>query len=193
MVPQERRSGDDLDRALVGRFLARRDDRTFRELYRRHSPSLNRMIHRLVGSANGEAEDVVQTTWVRAIQRLDAFRWESSLRTWLTGIAVNCSRECLRRRGRDWTESAEGLDLAEPERIHREISPIDLERAIDGLPHRSREVLILHDVAGYTHAEIGELLGIESGTSKSQLSRARRAVRAGLGEPPGESHERASK
>ena len=57
---------------------------------------------------------------------------------------------------------------------------MDLERAIERLPAGYREVFVLHDVEGYTHEEIGGLLGIESGTSKSQLSRARQRLRAAL-------------
>jgi len=181
------KNGDDLERFLVAEFLGRREERAFREIYRRHAPSLNRVIMRLVGGWNGDAEDVEQTTWIRAIERLDGFRWESSLRTWLTGIAVNCARECLRRQRRDLrVETEDQVAAPPPRKIHREIHPIDLERAIGGLPERCREVLILHDVEGYTHAEIGRLLGIESGTSKSQLSRARSAVRESLRDNNGE-------
>jgi len=63
---------------------------------------------------------------------------------------------------------------------------LDLERAIEGLADGFRQVFVLHDVQGYTHEEIADLLGIEPGTSKSQLSRARRALRRVL-EPPGAS------
>ncbi len=178
--------GNDLDRLLVANFLGRREEFAFREIYRRHAPSLNRMILRFVGGGNGDAEDVVQNTWIRAIENLETFRWESSLRTWLMGIAVNCSRELLKRRKRDMMhDSVDSLELPAPARIRHEISRIDLERAVDRLPTGYREVLILHDVEGYTHEEIGDFLGIQSGTSKSQLSRARSAVRVTLGESNG--------
>jgi len=64
--------------------------------------------------------------------------------------------------------------------IHFSEERVDLERAIERLPAGYREVFVLHDVEGYTHEEIGGLLGIESGTSKSQLSRARQRLRAAL-------------
>lgn len=171
-----------IDRRLVETFLRRRDDEAFLELYRRHAPRLRRLATGLVGARNGEAEDVVQAAWIRAIEGLEGFRWESSLRTWLTGIAINCSREALRKRkrhsGPEWNEEVHGGRA--PARIHRAIDRIDLEKAIGALPAGYREVLVLHDVEGYTHEEIGRILGIESGTSKSQLSRARRAVRTRL-------------
>jgi RNA polymerase sigma factor (sigma-70 family) len=173
--------GELRDRDLVANFLLNREERAFRELYRRHAPSLNRMIVRLVGTMNGDAEDVIQTTWVRAIERLDGFRWNSTLRTWLTGIAINCSREHIRRQRRPREpDRLDDLISAAPARITREISRIDLERVIASLPAGYREIIVLHDIEGYTHEEIAGLLGIDSGTSKSQLSRARKAVRAML-------------
>jgi RNA polymerase sigma-70 factor (ECF subfamily) len=132
---------------------------------------------RLLGRSGRHAEDVVQETWVRAASALGGFAWRSNLRTWLLGIAVNCCREVLRAASREvaGTETP-AADPASPPRQGPE--KIDLERAIRELPDGYREVLILHDVEGLTHEEIGNRLGIDVGTSKSQLSRARRALRA---------------
>lgn len=155
----------DLDDAR--RFLQSRGERDFVRLYRAHNPALLLLATRLTGSRS-DAEDVVQETWMRAVAALPRFRGESSLRTWLCGFVANCSRELRRRR----TEPAiaEESVTTTPE--------IDLQRAIDALPDGAREVLVLHDVHGYTHEEVGALLGIEPGTSKSQLHRARKAIRA---------------
>ena len=120
---------------------------------------------------------------VRAAERLETFQWKSQLRSWLTGIALNCYRETCRQHARRKTEPLELHEVVSAARVHREISRIDLERAIAQLPDGYREVLILHDVEGYTHDEIGNLMGIRNGTSKSQLSRARRAVRSWLDQP----------
>lgn len=174
-------NGRDRDRELVERFLRRREEKVFREIYRRHAPPVNRFVLRVVGGNDGDADDVVQTTWIRAIERLHLFRWESNLRTWLTGIALNCSRELLRKRKREIpSERIEEEISRRPSPVRRAIDRVDLERAIGNLPAGYREVLVLHDIEGYTHDEIGRLLGIEGGTSKSQLSRARRAVRSML-------------
>ena len=177
-----RRSQNEEDRHLVARFLSRRDEKSFRSLYRRHSPYLNQFVLRLVGGEHGDAEDVLQVAWSRAVERLDLFRWESSLRSWLTGIALNCSRELLRKRRRsEVTPQNELPEIEVRPEAARKVDALDLERAIANLPQGYREVLILHDIEGYTHVEIGQFLGIESGTSKSQLSRARRAMRMSLG------------
>ena len=178
----ERVSADWEDRKLVSAYLRGREEQAFRALYRRHTPVVFKFVLRLVGGRTAEAEEIIQTAWIRAAERLDEFRWDSGLRTWLTGIALNCYRESLRRdrRAAD-TTSLDLQDIPVSRRLHREIPRINLERAIAQLPDGYREVLILHDIEGYTHDEIGNLMGIRNGTSKSQLSRARRAVRRWLG------------
>lgn len=168
------------DRRLVSEFVRFGDEAAFRGLYRRHTPALFRLTARIVG-AERSAEDALQVTWIRAAENLHRFRWESSLRSWLTGIALNCCRELLRRERRTETDALDESVYPEPPAgRQRDGLRIDLERAVAALPGGYREVLILHDVEGYTHMEIGELLGIEPGTSKSQLSRARRALRKRL-------------
>ncbi len=173
------------DRALAAAYLAARDEAAFRLLYRRHTPALWPMVFRIVGGSEEAAREAVQETWLRAAERLPRFRWESALGTWLAGIALNCAREAVRseRRGRG-RSAAGGGDAPEPA-PHAAPPPappesIDLARAVNALPEGYRTVLVLHDVEGYTHEEIGRMLGIESGTSKSQLHRARRRVRETL-------------
>jgi RNA polymerase sigma-70 factor (ECF subfamily) len=166
------------DRALVERFLSTREEHAFRLLYRRHAPALFRFATRLAGGRE-DGEDLLQETWIRAAGRLADFRWESALRTWLFGIAVNRWREVLRARSRrpglalvSRLENEDGVPIAPDAAM-----AMDLDRAIASLPDGYREVLVLHDVHGYTHEEIARMLEIETGTSKSQLSRARRALR----------------
>jgi RNA polymerase sigma-70 factor (ECF subfamily) len=98
------------------------------------------------------------------------------MRTWLTGIALNRCRELFRRKDRNWLEVREDLELSMGTPLHHE--RIDLESALKRLPEGYRTVLVLHDVEGYTHDQIGDLLEVTPGTSKSQLFRARRMMRA---------------
>jgi RNA polymerase sigma-70 factor (ECF subfamily) len=173
------RAGEVTDRELAEALLLEGDERAFRELYQRHTARLYQFVRRLLGGAESDAEDVVQETWLRAAQRLDQFRWESSLATWLSGIGLNVCRDLWRRRnGRD-LQWAGDVDLPAPRASHDE--RIDLERAIALLPAGRRAVLILHDVEGFTHEQIGQRLGIAAGTSKSQLACARRSMRELLG------------
>jgi RNA polymerase sigma-70 factor (ECF subfamily) len=175
------------ERALCQRVMEAGEERAFRELYRRHTPALYQLVLRMLGGSQPDAEDVVQDAWVRAVRQLGGFRWESSLRTWLSAIALNLAREALRRRGRaPMTELPE--DLGRPSHALRDGQRIDLERAIERLPEGYRTVLVLHDVEGFTHEEISRQLEIAVGTSKSQLFDARRAMRAMLQREPEAHH-----
>ena len=167
----------DEDRVLVERFLESRSDEAFRALYRRHSGRLYALACRMLGGAERGAEDAIQETWLRAVRGLAAFRRDSALSTWLCGILLNRCREVYRERARSKTEHLEsteepsaGTSPALPERL-------DLALALEKLPDGYREVVVLHDVEGYTHEEIGGILEIEPGTSRSQLSRGREALR----------------
>lgn len=160
------------DRSLVAVFLEYRDERAFREIYNRHTPALYALALRLLGGHEANAQDAVQEAWVRASRALPKFRWASSLRTWLCGFVVNLARESSRGRT---TEEGNQPDVNVTPPMAEEC--LDLEEAIARLPVGYRQVLILRAVEGYTHQEIGALLHIDAGTSRSQWSRARNAVR----------------
>jgi RNA polymerase sigma-70 factor (ECF subfamily) len=162
-------SDGDLD--LARRFAASGDEGAFRALYTRHSPAVYALLRRLVGP---DAEDALQETWMRAARRMDGFRGDSAVRTWLFAIALNAAREVWR--GREST----GMPAPEPHTGPGRESALDLETAVAALAPGYRAVLLLHDAWGYTHAEVGTLLGVDEGTSKSQLAHARAAVRRRL-------------
>jgi RNA polymerase sigma factor (sigma-70 family) len=167
------------DYHLVAAVLRDRDETAFRELYRRHTPVLYLLALRLLGQRASHADDVVQDVWVRAIRNLHAFSWSSTLRTWLSGIVVNCCRELARSGAREeralaaWATSSSSAPRWTAETLA-------LERAIAALPDRQRETLVLHDLYGHTHRELAHMLGIAEGTSKSHLHDARRALRFAL-------------
>jgi RNA polymerase sigma-70 factor (ECF subfamily) len=168
------------DRELVRRVMADGDEPAFRTLYRRHTPALYQFALRTMGGDAAEAEDVVQETWIRGAQGWSGFRWDASLVTWLKAIALNVCRAAFRRRDTGWLE----VPAAEP--AVPDGNPearIDLERALALLPPGYRTVLVLHDLEGFHHEEIAGMLGTSTGTSKSQLFRARRAIRNLLSPP----------
>lgn len=168
------------DRQLVLGYLRARGESEFRALYKRHTPALYRMASRLVPPSN--VEDVMQETWCRAAQQMGKFQWRSALLTWLTGILVRCCRESRRASADVLTLPSEKIG-DEPELETDAFSALDIERALENLPAGFREILVLHDIEGFTHDEIARALGIVPGTSKSQLSRARRAMRQRLEGP----------
>ena len=168
------------DRELVDAVLREGDEGAFRALYRRHTPRLYRMALRMAGGDARDAEELTHDAWVRAVSRFASFEWRSQLSTWLVAIVMNCARE-------RWRNDAgiEALEI-EPAALDRELDSaparVDVERALARLPPGYRQVVVLHELEGYTHEEIAELLGIDPGTSKSQLHHARRRLRALIGE-----------
>jgi RNA polymerase sigma-70 factor (ECF subfamily) len=149
-------------------------------LYRRHSSRVYTVVRRLSGD-DAQAEDAAQETWLRAMRALPSFRGQAMFSTWLHRIAVNCALYGRRKRERNRTreiELPETLQPAAPE--GRPLLRMRLEEAIDQLPEGMRRVLVLHDIEGYTHEEIGDLLGVAAGTCKSQLFKARAKMRAYL-------------
>lgn len=171
------------DRRLAERLTSRRDPRSFALLYERHTAYVYRFALRLTAGDDAAAEDLVHDAWVLAMEKLPGFEWRSSFRTWLAAIVVNLARARLRNDNR----IAPAIETT----VHDEgplrglIDRMDLVRALQGLAPGFRIVLLLHDVEGYTHQEIATMLDIDEGTSKSQLSRARAAMRRALGDHRG--------
>ena len=169
--------GRESDLALVRQFLEARGEAAFRTLYRAHTPALYALALRLTGGDEREAEDLVQESWTRAVRALGSYRADSALRSWLCGLLVNARRERIRTAWRIGDASPD----QRPAPAHPSDTSLDLERAIAALPEGARDVFILHDVEGYKHREIAAMLGVEPGTSKSQLARARALLRDSLG------------
>ena len=171
------------DTDLLDAFARDGSDRSFLPLYDRHAAAMYALAYRLMGAREADAADALQEAWLRAIPRLPSFRRESSLRTWLCGFIVNCCRE--RFRGPLFEAFADEPSVPSVgSNALRVLERLDLERALASLPPGARTVVILHDIEGYTHDEIGGALGIDPGTSKSQLSRGRAALRRRLDPRP---------
>ncbi len=148
----------------------------FRELFRRHTPHLLQFVTRVLGPSAADAEDVVQDAWLRAYPALVTFRNDSSFSTWLCSVGLRAALDSMRRSKRHIADELFEEDSAQ-DPPHQE-DRMDIESAIARLAPGYRMVLLLHDVEGFTHDEIGVQLGIAPGTSKAQLFKARRVMRA---------------
>ena len=173
-----------MDREIVHRC-RRGELGAFEEMYKRYGSRLYTVAYRMTGSA-ADAEDLVQDIFLQVYRRLDTFRGEAALGTWLHRLAVNACLDFVRsKQGRRQrvTDSADDLDALEapaagPWRPDAALDRMDLERAIAQLPPSYRRAFLLHDVEGLEHHEIGATLGIAEGTSKSLVFKARTRLRA---------------
>ena len=131
----------------------------------------------------GAAEERTQDVFVRAWDKLRSFRGESAFSSWLHRLAVNV---VMNERRTSFRREQRVTPVAAPEVLERGKGEptvglnIDLERAIATLPAGAREIFVLYDIEGYSHAEIAEMTGIAEGTSKAQLFRARHLLREKL-------------
>ncbi|MCY3546068.1 MAG: RNA polymerase sigma factor [Gemmatimonadetes bacterium] len=153
------------------------DGQAVRALYDRYSPRVYAVVRRIAGD-DDLAHDYAQETWIRALRALPSFRGDARFSTWLHRIAVNTALQAVRKAK---TRRMREMPLPEVVAVAPQVGDVLLERkleqALDKLPEGMRKVLILHDVEGYTHEEIGTALGVTSGTSKSQLFKARAKMR----------------
>lgn len=176
------RSGD---LELAGRIKSG-DAAAFEALYQQHATRLYNLASRMSGAA-GEAEDLLQDIFLLAYRKVGSYRGESSLGTWLYRLAMNHCLDVLRNRQTRMGQVTDSMDepaaapVAAPAPVLSTVSRIDLERTIEALPPACRAAFLLHDVEGFGHQEVAEILGVSEGTSKSQVHKARLRIRAHLG------------
>jgi len=172
----ELRERDDVRRA------ARGDPVAFERLYRAEVGRVFALAVRLVDKDS--AEDLTQEVFVRAWSKLPTFRGEARFGTWLHRLAVNLiltRRTAIRGREARVAGSEAAVSCAPDLRCASPGLRMDLERAVQALPGRAREVFVLYDIEGYSHEEIARMMKVTIGTSKSQLHRARMMLREALG------------
>jgi RNA polymerase sigma-70 factor, ECF subfamily len=160
----------------------------FEQLYRRYSGRVYSLCLRMVRN-DSEAEDLTQEAFLRVFRKIHTFRGEARFSTWLHRLTINLVLMGLRKKrypevSLDATlepgeeDSRPLLELGGPDlRLSGVVDHLNLSRAIEQLPDGYKEMFILHDVEGYEHHEIAEILGCSSGNSKSQLYKARLRLR----------------
>ena len=169
------------EHALIARVLA--GDRVAgRQLYDAHAARVYRLTYRLAGDAE-LAREFTQDAFVRAFSQLGRFRGDAAFATWLHRIAVTVTLNGMRKIKRLRERETDLEDTPAFGVMGHEADPdlkVRLARALDALPEAFRIVVVMHDIEGYTHSEIAELLGIAEGTSKSRLFDARGKLREAL-------------
>jgi len=159
------------------------DMEAFEKIYRRYHHRIYALCLRMIRNAT-QAEDLTQEVFIQLFRKIDTFRGDSSFSTWLHRLAVNQVLMHFRKPNVKSEQTTEDGTL--PIRIVRgtenpgrmaQIDRISLNEAISQLAPGYRAVFILHDVSGYEHEQIGQLLGCSVGTTKSQLHKARMKLR----------------
>ena len=185
---------DVLARAQAG------DHHAFAELYSLHKRRIYSLCLRMVGNI-AEAEDLTQEAFLQLHRKIATFRGDSAFSTWLHRLAINVVLMKLRKKGLSLISLDEAMEPSVEERPGRTFGAPDLslsgamtgwpcERAIDDLPAGYRLIFVLHDIEGFEHNEIAELLECSIGNSKSQLHKARLKLREALRVHPMEESRR---
>jgi len=170
-----------IDRAQRG------DAASFEELYHLHKRRVYSLCLRMT-SNTAEAEDLAQEAFLQLYRKIATFRGESAFSTWLHRLTVNVVLMHLRKKGLPEISLDEALEPTHEDSPRKEIGEQDivlqgsiervhLERAIEGLPPGYRIIFTLHDIEGYEHHEIAEMMDCSVGNSKSQLHKARMKLR----------------
>jgi RNA polymerase sigma-70 factor (ECF subfamily) len=174
---------DDLDERQMIEGVLGGDPAAEKTFYDTHVDRVYRLAYRMTGDAT-LAEDFTQDTFMRALDRISTFEGRSALSSWLHSVAVSVILNGLRK-VRRYQVREEGWDNFESVSSERNTPDHELTwwltRAIDALPDRLRLVFVMHDMEGYKHREISEILNIPVGTSKARLARAHEKLRQTLG------------
>src|SRR5271155_4939217 len=169
------------------------DSAAFDFLYQLHSRRVYALCLRMVNNP-ADAEDLMQEAFLQLFRKIATFRGESAFSTWLHRMTVNVVLMRLRKKSLptdsleetmepDAESSAPKRDIGAPDlRLSGAVDRVNLERSVQKLPPGYRTVFVLHDVQGYEHNEIADIMGCSIGNSKSQLHKARMRLRGLLQE-----------
>jgi RNA polymerase sigma-70 factor (ECF subfamily) len=184
--PREAPQRDPVEERELLRRAGKRDENAVRVLYREHVGRVHRCVSRVLGANDADVEDVVQQTFLAAIDGADRFDGRSSVGTWLVGIATRRALDQARDRWRRarWRKVTVAVGLgraeAQPDQAHAQRG--QAEAALAVLEPNQRMVFVLHEVEGYTLAEIREMTGTGISTLHARLQAARKRLDAGLGD-----------
>ncbi len=162
------------------------DAEAFEALYHLHKRRVYSLCLRMTANT-AAAEDLTQEAFLQLFRKIGTFRGESAFSTWLHRMAVNVVLMQLRKKGlpvvpledtMETEEEAPRKELGAPDpSLAGSIDRLQLQRAVEDLPPGYRLIFVLHDVEGYEHNEIAEIVGCSVGNSKSQLHKARLKLR----------------
>ena len=143
-------------------------------VYRRHHQALLRVAVRMLGQRE-DAEDAVQTAFIRLHRSIHKYRFEASFGTYLMRIAINCCYDALAARSRDKREQIDAVETVQP---YTADLRLQLEQAISVLPERMRACFVLFAVEGFPQREVADMMDVSIGTVKAHISQAKERLRS---------------
>ncbi|MGA3128266.1 MAG: sigma-70 family RNA polymerase sigma factor [Candidatus Korobacteraceae bacterium] len=181
-------AGSKMLEAEMVRLAQQGDCAAFATLYDLHKRGVYALCRRMSGSEE-DAEDLTQEVFLLVFRKIGAFRGQSAFSTWLHRVTVNVALMRFRKKGFLAVSLQALLDPEERETLKGDlgrrddvlagaIDRVNLERALEHLPARCREVFVRFDIEGYEHNEIAAMNGCTIGISKSQLYKARMKLRS---------------
>jgi RNA polymerase sigma-70 factor, ECF subfamily len=184
--PEQRQTGDPLEAELIERA-KQGDAQAFQHLYDKHKRRVYSLCLRMT-SNTAEAEDLTQEAFLQLFRKIGTFRGESAFSTWLHRLSVNVVLMHLRKKSLPQVSLEETTQPGEEDTPRKDFGAEDLalagsldrlqlQRAVNDLPPGYRTIFVLHDVEGYEHNEIAQMVGCSIGNSKSQLHKARMKLR----------------
>ncbi len=186
MTDAKKQQGDRLSEAEAIERAKQGDAAAFEALYNLHKRRVYSLCLRMTANT-AAAEDLTQEAFLQLFRKIGTFRGESAFSTWLHRMAVNVVLMQLRKKGLPVVPLEENIETeeesprkepgAEDPRLAGSIDRMQLQRSIEALPPGYRMIFLLHDVEGYEHNEIAEMVGCSIGNSKSQLHKARMKLR----------------
>ncbi len=187
MTDPRRRQGDELGEAEAIERAKQGDAEAFQALYDRHKRRVYSLCLRMTANT-AEAEDLTQEAFLQLYRKIATFRGESAFSTWLHRLSVNVVLMHLRKKGLPVVSLEETTQAGEDDSPKKDfgaddvalsgsIDRLQLQRAVADLPPGYRTIFVLHDVEGYEHNEIADIVGCSIGNSKSQLHKARMKLR----------------
>ncbi len=170
-----------IERAKAGDAIA------FEALYAMHKRRVYSLCLRMMNNT-AEAEDLAQEAFLQLFRKIGTFRGESAFSTWLHRMTVNVVLMHLRKKGLNEVSLDEMMEPQQEDGPKKDVGAkdnvlagsidrVNLERCIESLPPGYRIIFVLHDIEGYEHNEIAEMMGCSIGNSKSQLHKARMKLR----------------
>ena len=187
MTDPAQQRGNEFDEAEAIERAKQGDADAFQALYEKHKRRVYSLCLRMTANT-AEAEDLTQEAFLQLFRKIATFRGESAFSTWLHRLSVNVVLMHLRKKGLpvvSLEETAQSGEEDSPKKdfgaedlaLAGSIDRLQLQKAVDDLPRGYRTIFVLHDVEGFEHNEIAEIVGCSIGNSKSQLHKARMKLR----------------